>query len=124
MLGVAWQADGRRLASAGADGAIKVWDFASGAQQRTIAVGKKEVTAARFVAVGEELLAASGDPSLKLYNAANGAVVRDFRGLEAYVQSAASAGGFAAAGMQDGRVRIWDLASGNLLHTLEPSPSR
>jgi len=124
VLGVAWQAHGRRLASAGADGVIKVWDFTSGVQQRTIAVGKKEGTAARFVGSGEELLAASGEPSLKLYNVASGAVVRDFRGPGAYLLSAASAGPFAVAGAQDGRLRIWDLASGNPLHTLEPAPAR
>jgi WD40 repeat protein len=124
VLGVAWQANGRRLASAGADGAIKVWDFTSGVQQRTIAVGKKEVTAVRFVGSGEELLAASGDPSLKLSNAASGAVVRDFRGPGSYLLSAAAAGPFAVAGGQDGRLRIWDLATGNPLHTLEPAPAR
>ena len=124
VLGVAWQANGRRLASAGADGAIKVWDFTSGVQQRTIAVGKKEVTAVRFVGSGEELLAASGEPSLKLSNAASGAVVRDFRGPGSYLLSAAAAGPFAVAGGQDGRLRIWDFATGNPLHTLEPAPAR
>jgi WD40 repeat protein len=124
VLGVAWQANGRRLASAGADGAIKVWDFASGVQQRTIAVGKKEVTAVRFVGSGEELLAASGEPSLKLFNAVSGAVVRDFRGPGSYLLSAAVAGPFTVAGGQDGRLRIWDFATGNPLHTLEPAPAR
>ena len=124
MLGVAWQANGRRLASAGADGAIKVWEFASGVQQRTIPVGKKEVTAVRFVGSGEELLAASGEPSLKLYNAASAAVVRDFRGPGAYLLSATTAGPFAVAGGRDGRLRVWDFATGNPLHTLEPGPAR
>jgi len=124
VLGVAWQANGRRLASAGADGAIKVWEFASGVQQRTISVGKKEVTAVRFVGSGEELLAASGEPSLKLYNSASGAVVRDFRGPGAYLLSATTAGPFAVAGGRDGRLRVWDFATGNPLHTLEPWPAR
>ena len=87
-------------------------------------MGKKEVTAVRFVGSGEELLAASGEPSLKLSNAASGAVVRDFRGPGSYLLSAAAAGPFAVAGGQDGRLRIWDLATGNPLHTLEPAPAR
>lgn len=124
VLGVAWQANGRRLASAGADGAIKVWEFASGVQQRTIPVGKKEVTAVRFVGSGEELLAASGEPSLKLLNAASAAVVRDFRAPGAYLLSATTAGPFAVAGGRDGRLRVWDFATGNPLHTLEPAPAR
>jgi WD40 repeat protein len=124
VLAVSWQANSRRIASAGADGAIKVWDFTSGVQQRSIAVGKKEVTAVCFMGAGEELLGASGEPSLKLYNAASGAVVRDFRSPGSYLLSAATAGPFVVAGAQDGRLRVWDAASGNPLHTLEPSPAR
>jgi DNA-directed RNA polymerase beta subunit len=30
----------------------------------------------------------------------------------------------AVAGGQDGRLRIWDFATGNPLHTLEPAPAR
>jgi WD40 repeat protein len=124
VLGVSWQANGRRLASAGADNAIKLWDVASGEQQRTIAVGKKEVTAVRFVAAGEELVIASGDPVARLYNAANGAVVREFRDPGAFLQAATVVGPFVVAGGQDGKLRIWDLASGNPLHAVDAVPAK
>ena len=124
VLGVAWQANGRRLASAGADNSIKTWDVASGEQQRTITVGKKEVTAVRFVAAGDELLAATGDPALRLYNASSGAVVREFRDPGAFLHTAAVTPPFAVAGGQDGRLRIWDLATGNPVATVEALPAR
>jgi WD40 repeat protein len=123
VLGVAWQAHGRRLASAGADGAIKIWDFVTGEQQRTIAVGKKEVTAVRFIAPGEELLAASGEPAVRLYNAGTGNSVRDFPAAGDFVQAIAPTPGCAVAAAQDGKLRIWNLATAAALHTLEPAPA-
>jgi len=124
VLGVSWQANGRRLASAGADNVIKVWDTASGEQQRTIPVGKKEVTAAQFVGAGEELVVASGDPVLRLVNAGTGATIREFRDPGAFLQAAAVAPPFVVGGSQDGRLRIWDLASGAALHAIEALPGK
>ena len=49
VLGVSWSADGRTLASSGADKVIKIWDFRTGDQKRTIAGFGKEVTAVKFV---------------------------------------------------------------------------
>lgn len=123
VLGVAWQAHGRRLATAGADGAIKVWDVLSGEQQRSIAVGRKEVTAIEFLPPGEEFAAASGEPAVRLYNAGNGSSVRQYETAGDFVQSLALAGASLAAGTQDGKLRIWNVASGAVLHTVEPSPA-
>jgi len=121
VLGVAWQANGRRLASAGADGAVKIWDFVTGEQQRSIAVGTKEVSAIRFVDALEEALAASGVPAIRLVNAATAAVVREYPNPGDFVQSLAVAGPFVAAGGQDGRLRIWNLATAAATHTIEPA---
>ena len=123
VLGVAWQANGRRLSSAGADNTIKVWDVVTGEQQRTITGLKKEVTAMTFIAPGEELIACSGDPTVRLYNAASGGTVREFPGASDFVQSVAAGPTRLAAGSQDGKLRIWSIADGTLLHTLEPSPA-
>ena len=124
VLGVAWQAHGRQLASAGADTTLKVWNVLAGEQVRTIGGLKKEVTAVRFLPPGEEAVACSGDPTLRLYNVANGSVVREFANPGDFVQAVAAAGQFVAAGSQDGKLRIWALADGKLLHTLTPSVSQ
>jgi WD40 repeat protein len=121
---VAWQAHGRRLASAGADASIKVWDVVSGEQQRTIAGLKKEATAIRFLPPGEEVAAASGDPTVRIYNAGNGGTVRNFDGVGDFVQVLTAAPGWVAAGCQDGKLRIWSAADGKLVQTLEPAPAK
>lgn len=121
VLGVAWQANGRRLASAGADGAVKVWNFVSGEQERSIAVGPKEVSAIQFIDALDEALAASGLPTIRLVNTATAAVVREYPNPGDFVQSLAVAGPFVAAGGQDGRLRIWILATAAATQTIEPA---
>ena len=121
VLGVAWQTHGRRLATAGADGAIKVWDVPSGEQQRSIAAAKKEVTAIEFLAPGEEVAAATGEPAVRLYHAGSGAVVRQYEAVGDFVQSLAVSPTVVVAGTQDGRLRTWNVASGAVMHTVEPA---
>ena len=121
VLGVSWQANGRRLASAGADKVIKIWDLVSGEQQRTIAGLTKEATAIRFLSPSEEVLAASGDPTVRIYNATSGGTVRQFEGAVDFVQSIAVDKAFLVAGSQDGKLRIWNTATGVIVHTIEPS---
>jgi len=124
VLGVAWQAHGRRIASAGADNTLKIWDMVTGEQQRTITGPKKEVTGVRFVAATDEIITSAADPLVQIYNVTNAAVVRDFRGAGDFVQTLASTPTLVAAGAQDGKVRLWNLADGKALHTLEPAPAR
>lgn len=124
VLGVSWQAHGRRIASAGADNAVKIWDMVTGEQQRTITGPKKEVTGVRFVGATDELIASAADPLVRIYNVTNGAVVRDFGGPGDFVQTLAAAPTLVAAGAQDGKVRLWNLADAKALHTVEPAPAR
>lgn len=124
VLGVAWQANGRRLATAGADNVIKVWDTISGEQQRTIGGFGREVTGLAFIGEGEEMMATSGDATVRVINAASGGEVRRLAGAADFVQTLTSAGTTLAAGGQDGRMLIWDVANPEPLHALEPSPAR
>jgi WD40 repeat protein len=124
VLGVAWQANGRRLATAGADNVLKIWDVTSGEQQRTIGGLGREVTGVRFIGEGEEIAATSGDATVRVFNAASGGEVRRLEGAADFVQSVAIAGSTLAAGSQDGRMLIWDVANPQPRHMLEPSPAQ
>jgi len=123
VLALSWQANGQRLASAGADYSIRIWDMATGGLQRTITGPKKELTGARFLGVSDELVASAADPLVRIYNVGNGAVVREFAGTSDFVHALATAANVVAAGGQDGKVRLWNIADAKLLHTLEPAPA-
>ena len=64
VLSVSWQADGRVLATAGADKVIKVWNYQDGSQLKTIQGFGKEVTALRHFGPNDAFVAVSGDKSI------------------------------------------------------------
>ncbi len=64
VLSVSWRADGRVLATAGADKVVKLWNFADGAQLRTIQGFGKEVTSLEFAGASDGVFVACGDQSL------------------------------------------------------------
>ncbi len=123
VLGVSFQADGSSLASAGSDFDIKIWNTETGEQRRTIKNYSKQVTAIRFLGVTEKLISCSGDKTVKFHTAGNGANYRGFAGSEDFVYSvyAAQDESLVVAAGEDGTIRVWDGAKGNVLMTF-PSP--
>jgi WD40 repeat protein len=113
VLGVSWKADGRMLVSSGADQAVKLWTFPAGEQTRTVQGFNKEVTSARFVGYGGEILTASGDTKVRLLKE-DGSTARDFGGSKGFIFSTAITpdGQFILGGGQDSVLRIWNTASG------------
>jgi WD40 repeat protein len=82
----------------------------SGDQQRTIQGFNKEVTAIRFVAESDNVVASCGDNSVQMKNAANGGNVRAFGGATDFVHSCSVSGNgkMIIAGGQDSVVRLWN----------------
>src|SRR5437764_8403843 len=78
VLDVGWKADGKLLASAGADNVVKVWDYEKGEQVRTLAGHGKQVTRLQFVGKTAQVVTCSGDQTVRVWNVDNGGLVRSF----------------------------------------------
>ena len=84
VLGVSWNRNERTLASAGADNAVKFWDFAHGEKKKNIGGFDKEVTAISYVGYTDQALAVSGDAKVRLVRE-DGSDVRSFSGANDFV---------------------------------------
>lgn len=114
VLDIGWSSDGKKLASAGADNTVKVWDFEKGEQERTIAnAHTKQVTRLLFVGKKLEFLTASGDNSAKIFNV-NGGVTRTFAGGADFIYAVACSadGTVVVTGGQEGIARVY-VGAGN-----------
>ena len=122
VLDVGWKADGKLLASAGADNTIKVWDYQTGEQARTIAGHGKQVTRLLFIGKTGDIVTCSGDQTVRFWNVDNGGTVRNFGGNNDYLYAVGVSpdGSVVAAGGEEGVVRLYNGANGQLLKSLAP----
>jgi eukaryotic-like serine/threonine-protein kinase len=117
ITSAAFSPDGRRLASAGEDRTLRVWDAASGENVFTLEQDPSAVSCVAFSPDGRQLACAGGEggPNLVwIRDAATGRPVRCLRGhTEAVDRIDFSPDGsrLASAG-EDGRVKVWDVAGG------------
>jgi WD40 repeat protein/class 3 adenylate cyclase len=133
VTAVIYSRDGTRLATAGDDGTVRIWNAASGDSISTIRVlprgGAAAVTALAFSADGEWLVAgAAGDPPATVWEVATG---RKLLTLPHFDTGAVTPGGvqvsavaispdktrIATAG-RDTTTKVWDAKTGGLLYTL------
>ena len=123
VLGVTWKADSSRIASAGADNAIKVWNVETGEQHRTIQNYTKQVTSIRYIGATDNLISCGGDKSVKMHRSNDGGNYRNFSwidGLTVYSVAVTRDEGLAAAGGEDGVLRIWNGTNGQEMFKFEP----
>jgi WD40 repeat protein/serine/threonine protein kinase len=117
---VAFSPDGQRVASAGVDRTIKIWNTRTGQETLAIEAHAGPITSVAYSPDGQRLASASGDGSLRIWNALTGQEDVVIEGHADSVQSVAfSPDGrqLASAGF-DTTVKIWDARTGQERHAL------
>jgi WD40 repeat protein/tRNA A-37 threonylcarbamoyl transferase component Bud32 len=137
---VTFSPDSRVVATAGADGAVRLWDAVTGQQRRTLKGHTAWVSSVAFSPDGKTLASASADKTVKLWDTATGAQRRtleehrDVVGCLAFApdgKTLASGNGhwilrvanplyqFLPDSPPVGGVKLWDVVTGAELATLE-----
>jgi WD40 repeat protein len=108
---------GMRLASAGQDGTVRVWDAESGDELLRLTGHDDWVHAVAFSPDGARLASAGQDGTVRVWDAASGDELLRLTGHNDYVNAVAFSpdGTCLASAGQDGTVRVWDAASGDEL---------
>jgi WD40 repeat protein len=118
VTAVAFSPDGHRLASAGFDRVVKVWDAGAFREERTIPGHTKEVTCVSFSPDGRRLASGSKDQTVRVWDPESGQEVAILLGHASAVRAVAfSPDGRRLASAGD-FVRVWDPASGKELSSL------
>lgn len=129
VLGVGWKSDGKMLVSCGSDNVLKLWDFETGLFVRTLKGGvygngtyKRDVTSVSFIGDSEEILAASGDGTVRLHRTNSENDIMTLTGSKVYQFSVAVTpdGQTMIAGGGDGVLRIWTGHEQRPKHTIAP----
>lgn len=118
VTGIDFSPDGARLASAGADGTIRIWDAASGEQIAILQGHTSSVLDVAFLADGRRVVSAGADGTVRVWDLETGEQVAQLEGETGGVRHvAASADGslIVSAGTNQ-TVNVWDA------ETFQPMP--
>jgi WD40 repeat protein len=124
VLAVAFSATGKLVASGGADKEVLVWEAASGKVLHKLSGHDGDVAALAWAPGSSSILASAGkEGTVRLWTVRTGKAT-ELRATNELVSLAWSPDGkWLAGGQGDHRLQIWQVSSGNLLHTLEEGGS-
>jgi len=117
---VAFSPDGRCLASAHNNGAVHIWDVATGESLRELEGHTSFVSSVAFSPDGCHLASGSGDHTVCVWDAATGARLRQLNGHTIWVNAVAFSADSChlASGSDDHTVRVWDMVTGACIQEL------
>lgn len=130
VTSVAFSPDGKKLASASTDDTIKLWNVATGKELATLKGHTHVVRSVAFSPDGKTLASGSTDKTIKLWDVATGNELATLRGAPGGVYSVAfspdgkrlASGGYDGGDIYSSRddrtVKLWDVAAGTELATL------
>jgi eukaryotic-like serine/threonine-protein kinase len=115
--GLALSPDGRRLASAGQDLTVRLWDTAARTTLAVLRGHTREVQSVVFSPDGATLASVSEDKTVRLWDVPTGRALATFKGHTDQVNQAAFSpdGRRLASAAEDKTVRLWDVATGKEL---------
>ena len=109
------------LASAGADGTVRLWDAAGGRAIAKLEVHTKAIRSVAFSPDGSRLASGSADNTVVLWDVAGRREIGKLEGHSELVESVAFSpdGSRLASGSDDSTVRLWDVTSGREIARLD-----
>ena len=121
LRALAWSADGKRLASGGADRVIRVWEAATGRCVHTLVGHSAGVFDVAFSPDGAWLASASADSTVRLWELDSGQERHVLRGhiLPVYAVAFHPDGKRLASAGGDAAIKLWDAAAGTEMFTLQ-----